>query len=131
MGAFTLADMLPHLREVAVAVEVLTGVFVDESVAVVVVRADGRSVGLRRVEVHVVPVGIVDRADVDGLVAQHLRDLGVVGVGDEVMGEPERTLGGRRLPGVPIALEIGGRLVRRVPGGLVGDRQLVDRLAGQ
>ena len=42
------ADELPHLADEAVAVEVLAGILVEQPVAVVVLRAHGAAVRLRR-----------------------------------------------------------------------------------
>lgn len=126
--AVALAHVLAHRGDEAVAVEVERRVLVELAVAVGVVGPDRRTVGRGGVEVEVVAVGVVDGADVDGLVRQQLGDVCLVPVLDQVPGEPERRLGGRHLAGVAVPLEEGRRLVRVLSGGPVGDGQLVDRL---
>ena len=125
-------DVLPHLAHVPIAVEVLTGILVEQAVAIVVLRTHRRAVRLRGELVHVRAVGIVVGAQVDGLLVEQLGDVGVLAVVlDEMPREPEDALARRDLAGMAPALEEGRRFVGVLARLLVGERELPDGLAAE
>ena len=123
-------DLPPHLEDEPVAVEVLAGVFVEQAVPIVVIGTDRAPVRLGRLEIELRAVGVVLDAHVEGRAVDEPGDFRVPPViRQHVVDEPERGFRGRDLPGMAVALDEHGRLVRILAGGLVGDRQLPDLAA--
>ena len=119
--------LVAHPQNLAVAIQVDGRVLVQQAVAVVVGRSDGAPVGLCGMHIEVMPVGIVDGAEVDGIVIDHPGDLRVFAVVvEQVAHEPEDGLGAAHLAAVAVTLEIGGRLIGCLAGFLVGDGHLED-----
>ena len=74
------------------------------------------------------PIGIVDRAEIDGVIIYQSGHLGILPIIiQQVVHQPHHRFGTAHLATVTIALEEGSRLIRRLTDLLVGDGHLIDR----
>ena len=131
MGAVRILH--PHHRDVAVAVEVLAGVFVLQAVVVLVERADDAPQPARRRDDEVGAVRIELRHDVEDLRVDHLRDhrVGLV-AGHERADGVKRGLTAEHLAGVQVAVNpVPGLLdpLARLPIGDFENEQILAEVA--
>ena len=116
-----------HLQQEAVAVQILARVFVHQSVPVRVVGTHRAAVGLGRVQEELGAVGIVHRAQVEGLGIHQVGDLGVLPVpAHQLVDELDDGDGAGDLTRMPPPFGEHGRLVRILARLPMGDGHLPD-----